>query len=67
MATRGQQMVQRMRLDKCQRCPQRVNGWMNQAIPPGTPVALTHRCNLCKCFVRAKTLVPAERCPMGYW
>ena len=51
-AASGQRMSASHRLRICKRCPY---------------LTRDARCTLCGCFVRAKTKVPTEKCPNGYW
>jgi len=59
--------IQWERLRRCQGCPQRLDVALRRMIPHNKVVTYSHRCNLCKCFLRAKTAIPSERCPAGIW
>lgn len=55
------------RLEACRGCEQRVDLLLSRGIAPGAPVGLTHRCNLCKCFLQAKARLEGQHCPQGKW
>ncbi|MBU43312.1 MAG: hypothetical protein CMN76_08845 [Spirochaetaceae bacterium] len=46
------------RLAICLECP---------ALKRYVKISKMEQCGLCACFVRAKTAVPWERCPAGFW
>jgi hypothetical protein len=51
------EMPREVRLRLCRACP---------ALLPGS-MPMLDRCNLCGCFVAAKTAVPGQTCPAGKW
>lgn len=50
------------------RKPQKLSASRRLALCTRCPyLTRDKRCTLCGCFVKAKTKVPTEKCPNGYW
>ena len=51
--------VQKKRMELCQECPKAV-----RCAPHAPPVCF---CKACGCYLKHKTRLKSERCPMGKW
>lgn len=62
---RSPEMVSAARLESCRSCVHLLR--FVKGIDAAADVGLGDRCELCGCFVRAKSLLSGERCPAGKW
>lgn len=55
------------RLSKCRACPEYGQWWIFRFVKwlfPRFQIDRTAKCNICNCFVEAKTGLTISRCPM---
>lgn len=55
------------RLNHCATCPALIRHRQNSPESIVQGIGLFDRCGACGCFVRAKTLLVDQTCPLGKW